>query len=330
MYDNIKILILDNYMDINLFESYTVFPKTSCVYKITCMSSGRFYIGASISFRKRMKDHRNYLLRGNHVSQLMQEDFDKYGKDSFKTEIIENFNCIIPFKSSNYKELLLKKEEEYITKFNPEYNTQQCPYSDYGDLGNSIPVYQYDLDGNFIKAWKSQAEVASVLGFNPQAAFTHQSAGGFQWSKEKVDKMPKYRRLSGIKARRICSVYDLFGKRIKTFDCLVDLADYIYGTHNKQTQLRIQQLVKSGRGVNNKYRIAYGCAEQLDNSLNLKLERRFIVVQYDLNGNFVNIWETLATALNTLGLRNERQQMKDANGNVYYKTQNYIFKKLGS
>ena len=60
------------------------------------------------------------------------------------------------------------------------------------------------------------------------------------------------------------------------------------------------------------------------------MERRFIVVQYDLNGNFIAIWETLATALNTLGLRNERQQIIDVNGNVYYKTQNYIFKKLGS
>lgn len=313
-----------------LFESYTIFPKTSCVYKITCIKNNRFYIGSSTSFRTRMKDHRNCLIRGEHASQLMQEDFNKYGKDFFIAEVIENFNCIIPFKSKAHKEILLKKEEEYITKLNPEYNTQQHPYSDYGDWGNSIPIYQYDLEGNFIKEWKSQAEVANVLGFNPQAAFTHQSAGGFQWNKEKVDKMPKYRRLSGIKSRRVCSVYDLFGKRIKTFDCLVDLADYIYGTHNKHTQLRIQQLLKSGRGVNNKYRVAYGDVDQLDNSSNLKLERRFIVVQYDLHGNFIDIWETLATALNTLGIRNERQQMVDVNGNVYYKTQNYIFKKLGS
>lgn len=317
-------------MDMKLFDSYSIFPKVSCVYKIICIDSGRFYIGASISFRKRMKDHRNYLKKGVHASQLMQKDFDHYGKDSFTTEILENFNRIIPFKSNDYKEVLLKKEEEYITKLRPEFNTQQHPYSDYGDLGNSIPIYQYDLEGDFIREWKSQAEVARKLGFNPQAAFTHQSAGGFQWNKEKVDKMPKYRRLSGIKGRKTCSVYDLFGKRIKTFDSLVGLADFIYGTHNRQTQLRIGQLLKSGRGVKNKYRVAYGNSPQMDNSLNLKLERRFIVLQYDLNGNYINIWETLATALNTLGISGERQQMIDTSGNVYYKTQNYIFKKLGS
>lgn len=313
-----------------LFESYTIFPKTSCVYKINCIVNGRFYIGASISFRKRMKDHRNYLIKGKHISKLLQEDFNKYGKESFTVEILENFNRVIPFKSSDHKEVLLKKEEEYITKLNPEYNTQQHPYSDYSDLGNSIPIFQYDLEGNFIREWKSQAEVVSVLGFNPQAAFTHQSSKGFQWSKEKVEKMPKYRRLSGIKNRKVCSVYDLFGKRIKTFDCLVDLADYIYGQHNKKTQLKICQLLKSGRAVLNKYRIAYGTEEQLDNSFNLKLEKRFIVVQYDLNGKYINIWETLATALNTLGIRNERKQMTDENGNIYYRTQNYIFRKLGS
>lgn len=317
-------------MEIKLFGSYSNFPKVSCVYKITCLVNDQCYIGSSTSFRKRMKDHRNCLIRGDHPSLRMQKDFNKYGKDSFVAEVLENFNCIIPFKSSNHKEILLKKEEEYIIKFNPTYNTQLRPYSEYGDWGNSIPIYQYDMEGNFIKEWKSQAEVAKVLGFNPQAAFTHQSAGGFQWSKEKVDKMPKYRRLSGIKSRKVCSVYDLFGKRIKTFDCLVDLADYIYGTHNKQTQMRITQLIKSSRGIKNKYRIAYGDKDQLDNSLNLKLERRFIVVQYDLKGNYVNIWETLSTALNTLNIKNERQQLIDTNGNIYYKTQNFIFKKLGS
>ena len=312
-----------------LFGSYTIFPKVSCIYKITCTNTNRFYIGAATSFRKRMKDHRNCLIRRDHAALLMQEDFNKYGKNSFTTEILESFNCIIPFKSIAHKEVLIKKEEEYITKLKPDYNTQLCPYSNYGDLGNDIPIYQYDLEGDFIKAWKSQAEVLKVLGFSPQAAFTHQSAKGFQWSKEKVEKMPKYRRLSGIKSRKICSVYDLFGRKIKTFDCIVDLADFIYGTHNKQTQNRLRQLFQSGRGVNNKYRVAYGESEQMDNSINLRLERRFIVLQYDLNGNFINIWETLATALNTLGIRNERIRIVDETGE-YYKTQNYIFRKLGS
>lgn len=29
------------------------------------------------------------------------------------------------------------------------------PYSNCMDLGNSIPIYQYDLEGNFIKEWSS-------------------------------------------------------------------------------------------------------------------------------------------------------------------------------
>lgn len=316
-------------MVMQLFESYSIFPKESCIYKITCISTGRFYIGAATSFRKRMKDHRNYLVRGEHISSLMQKDFDEFGKESFTTEILKSFNKIIPFKSAAHKEVLLKNEEFYITSLKPAYNTQMQPYSNYSDLGNSIPIYQYDLEGNFIKEWKSQAEVTKVLGFNPQAAFTHQSAGGFQWSKQKVNKMSKYRRQSGIKSRKVCSVYDLLGNKIKTFNSIVDLSDFVYGTHNRKTQLRMWQLLKSGRGIHNKYRVAYGEEDTLDNTQNAKLDKRFIVVQLDLCGNLIRAWETLATAIKELKLKRGRPII-DSFGNICYKMDNYIFKKLGS
>lgn len=129
--------------------------KVSCIYKITCTKNNKFYIGSTISFRKRVKDHRNDLLGNRHNSSQMQNCFNKYGAEYFEIEILKSFNRIIPFKSADYKEILLKTEEEFITKYSPDFNTQLHPYSDFGifvDIEN--PIYQYDLDGNFIKKMK--------------------------------------------------------------------------------------------------------------------------------------------------------------------------------
>lgn len=60
------------------------------------------------------------------------------------------------------------------------------------DNGNSIPVYQYDLDGNFVRSWDAVSDAARALGCNP-CQIINQMAGriitchGFLWSYEKAD-----------------------------------------------------------------------------------------------------------------------------------------------
>ena len=57
---------------------------------------------------------------------------------------------------------------------------------------NSIPVYQYDLDGNFVRAWDAVSDAARALGCNP-CQILNQMAGriitchGFLWSYEKAE-----------------------------------------------------------------------------------------------------------------------------------------------
>lgn len=136
----------------NLFnEPLCAIDKVSCIYLITCIANNTRYVGSAISFRKRVKDHRNALKRNDHHCIYLQNCYNKHGDDFFTIEIIHSFNRIIEYKSNDYKEVLLKTEEEYIQKLNPELNTQRFPYSEYGNLGGGIPIYQYDLNGNFIR-----------------------------------------------------------------------------------------------------------------------------------------------------------------------------------
>lgn len=64
-------------------------PRTSGIYKITCVSTGKFYIGSSQCIRTRWKQHRGDLRRGVHTNVHLQSAWNKHGADAFEFEIIE-------------------------------------------------------------------------------------------------------------------------------------------------------------------------------------------------------------------------------------------------
>lgn len=68
----------------------------------------------------------------------------------------------------------------------------------------NCPLYQYDMDGNFIKEWPNCSAVLSYYKKNLNifaAIRLGQSCGGFQWSWEKVPFMKKMEYKSGRKRK---------------------------------------------------------------------------------------------------------------------------------
>lgn len=63
--------------------------KIAGIYKITNLIDGKIYIGQTVNYKKREKRHLNSLKNGNHHNEHLQRAFDKYGKSSFKIELIE-------------------------------------------------------------------------------------------------------------------------------------------------------------------------------------------------------------------------------------------------
>ena len=57
--------------------------KTCGIYKITCNTSGRFYIGSAANIYKRKKRHFKSLRDGTHHNVFFQRVFDKYGEADF-------------------------------------------------------------------------------------------------------------------------------------------------------------------------------------------------------------------------------------------------------
>ena len=236
----------------NLFTEYQNFPKGSRIYKITTTHNKKFYIGSALSLSKRMKDHRNLLKKGNCHCTYLQNVFNKHGESVFVVEILE-VGEMIKFNSEEHKKLI-QKEEYYISLFNSEYNTIKTPSSQKNNPATSKKIYQYDLDGNFIKDWNSGREVLRELGIQTRNALIakngkSRSSGGFQWSYNKVSNIGKYVSESGTK--RSFSMYNRNRELVRDFKTINECVKYFKG--DRKTYQKIAYAIKIGRVFENKF-----------------------------------------------------------------------------
>ncbi|SRR6266568_93541 len=85
-------------------------PNASGIYRITCTTTSKIYIGSAMNLRTRRNKHFEDL-RGNvHHSITLQRAWNKYGADAFTFEILEF--VLIP-------ELLTAREQYYFSKLRP-------------------------------------------------------------------------------------------------------------------------------------------------------------------------------------------------------------------
>ncbi len=59
------------------------------IYRIVNKKNGRQYVGSAVLLRRRGQSHIRELIKGVHHNIHLQNDFDKYGADSFLFEVIE-------------------------------------------------------------------------------------------------------------------------------------------------------------------------------------------------------------------------------------------------
>jgi group I intron endonuclease len=88
---------------------YNGHSKSAGIYKLTNKQNGRIYIGSSVRFEKRWKQHETSLLIGKHSNKFLLADFNKCGTDAFIFEILEVID--------GTKEERLLKEETYIKQY---------------------------------------------------------------------------------------------------------------------------------------------------------------------------------------------------------------------
>lgn len=175
----------------NLF-TYHKFSRIPVVYKLITVHNNLFYIGSTHDMYKRMKDHRNDLKGNRHCSSHMQNVYNKY-QCVVLVEILETFTPGIG------RMEILQREEYYINRFNPKYNTVKTPTKRF-HTGTTKTVHQYDLEGNFIKTWNSVREIIRTIRVQVSPALNkiNRSTGGYQWTTTKVTNLGQYKANQGV------------------------------------------------------------------------------------------------------------------------------------
>lgn len=88
---------------------------TAIVYRIVCLVNSKTYVGKTLnSVSNRWSGHKTDLRHKRHCNPRLQADWNEYGEDGFKVEVI--LECS--------RAELSKREKELIIELKPEYNKQ--------------------------------------------------------------------------------------------------------------------------------------------------------------------------------------------------------------
>lgn len=171
--------------------------KKSGIYCIENTINNKKYIGSSKNLYYRICKHTCDLKKNRHKNPILQNSWNKHGELNFKAYIIEycdeslledreeyfinlygDFNCA---KFIGRRIVYSKESREKLSKSRSEgfRNGSILKYQE-------IPVFQYDLDGNFIQEFPSITIACNEINMSTSTLRRHlsgqfKSAKGFQW-----------------------------------------------------------------------------------------------------------------------------------------------------
>lgn len=182
------------------------YSKWFVVYKLTNITNEKSYIGQSISFESRIKNH---ICEGKSSEKPLYRAIRKAG--------LENFTLEVLFRTKN-KRTLDKKEQEFIKAF--ESNTQDKGYNltlggqswisrnDYkSNYKNHLmyvkPCWLFNLEGSLYKKFETLKECSIEIGLSSgqmRDAYHKGSIVKHKWIVAQTDAFPGYKKKNlGIK-----------------------------------------------------------------------------------------------------------------------------------
>lgn len=179
--------------------------KTSGVYLITNIVDNKLYIGESVNVYKRLNMHKNSLRRGDHVNTHLQNAFNLHGEESFEFSLLEEHPPEFTKSFENYWVNMLGTIDcrygynmRSTSPYGRSSHTEESRIK-ISSSGGGGKVYQYNLDGSFVKefpyvsaAARSCKTSSSHIAECCRNVLERPSAGGYLWSRLKLDKLPAH------------------------------------------------------------------------------------------------------------------------------------------
>lgn len=186
------------------------------IYTITNLVTKKIYVGCTLNLEKRLCEHRRHLKSNLHKNIILQQSFNKYGENNFVFEVLEE--CEEQFLASQehyWCNLLNVHHRDYGYNLRPTNPYGKCRISLESRIKMSLnkhenaklrgyyysketiekacvkrrkAITQYNLQGIFIKDWKSVKEAAAMLKIDSSAIIkcckkklNFNTAGGYKW-----------------------------------------------------------------------------------------------------------------------------------------------------
>ena len=227
-------------------------------------------------------------------SQVFGKAIEKYGWNNFSHEILKEVST---------KEQAYELERFYIQKYHSNdnkfgYNVTaggETISGSYNLPSMSVPVYQYDLEGNFLAEYPSMMEAERITGINNSAICAcckgiHHYTKKFIWSYDKYDKIqginPKEMRYELIikKQEKKVYQYDLDGSFIVQFRSVKEASKATGVNYGDISDCCINPNRRQAGG----YIWSYTYSEQIE-PYRRKIGRKKIY-QYSKQGILINIY----------------------------------------
>lgn len=253
------------------------------VYKTINLDNNKIYIGVHQTEVPEIFD--GYLGNGLWTNDLYllrnpKEPFHfavaKHGIEKFKRETLMIFDN---------RQDALDLERWLVTK---EFINRNDTYNI--TLGGGDPptgsklIYQYNLDGSFVKEWQSIREASKYFKCSDssigRAVLDKTQSNGFFWSSEKANLLNLDNFHINENKRKVY-LYDLNGDYQQEFNSISDCAKFVDDTPRK-----ILSAIKGMYKVRQKWYASF----KKNSKIQIPKNRSFKdlkIYQYDLNGNFI-------------------------------------------
>lgn len=280
------------------------------VYATINCKNNKFYIGVHGTENPDVFD--GYIGNGIFITQpssykksktAFQYAVNKYGTSAFKRITLKVFDTeeeAYEFESIIVTEEFVKNKNNYNMTTGGRKGPDQ-----------SVTVYQYDTEGNFVKEWKSLRAAAKNFEVTDtaikNAAELKSPSCGFYWSTTKYDKLPlkEYVRTNFKSKDEIPEVKVTSTSRVYVYD----LDGNFVTEYDNPIACRNAMGMKNTNAIYKAMRLGWECngyqmsAEKLPFMKKIrKCNGQMRIDRYDLDGNYIETYKSLAEAQRQYGV----------------------------